>query len=228
MKQLRTPNRATPGWSWLPRAAATVLLAAALVALGVSTGEADEKDEAGQFLAQLTADAIEQLTDSDVPAEERKARFRALFKKNFDLPAIGRFVVGRYWNQASPEAREMFLEAFEDVMVERFVPQFSGYVGTNFRVVMVREVQEEGQYIVSSTISPPGEEDVRIDWRVREKGGEFRVIDVIGEGVSMALTLRSEYASVIKRSGGRLEGLTVLLRERAQQDAGLADAAEKD
>lgn len=214
-----------PILGWLRHAAAAALMAAGLAGLGGLPAGADESDEAGAFLSNLTSDAIEQLTDAAVAAEERKARFRVLFKANFDLPAIGRFVVGRYWNQASPEAREAFLEAFEAVMVERFVPQFSGYVGTNFRVVLVREAQADGQYVVSSTISPPGEEEVKIDWRVRRTDGGFKVIDVIGEGVSMALTLRSEYASVIKRSGGQLEALTNLLRERAQQDADLAKNA---
>ena len=39
------------------------------------------------------------------------------------------------------------------------------------------------------------------------------VFDVVVEGVSMAITLRSEYSSVIKNQGG-LPGLVVLLRDK--------------
>ncbi|MCZ6745312.1 MAG: ABC transporter substrate-binding protein, partial [Alphaproteobacteria bacterium] len=45
---------------------------------------------------------------------------------------------------------------------------------------------------------------------------QFRVLDVVAEGVSMVLTLRSEYASVIKRSGGRVEGLVAQLHENIE------------
>jgi phospholipid transport system substrate-binding protein len=214
-----------PARRLLRRAAGAVGVMALLWFVGTGPTGAAENDEAGAFVSSLTAAAIEQLTDAAVPRDERKARFRTLFKQNFDLPAIGRFVVGRYWRGASAKAQEDFLAAFEDVMVERFVPQFEGYVDTNFQVVLVREAQGKDRFMVSSTITPPGREKVAIDWLVRREDGQFKVLDVIGEGVSMALTLRSEYASVIKRSGGTIDGLTALLRERAEQDAGLAKKA---
>jgi phospholipid transport system substrate-binding protein len=48
---------------------------------------------------------------------------------------------------------------------------------------------------------------------VAHENGQFRVLDVIAEGVSMALTLRSEYVSAIKRSDGGVEGLVAQLDE---------------
>ncbi len=57
-----------------------------------------------------------------------------------------------------------------------------------------------------------------VGWLVEHKNGQFRVLDVVAEGVSMALTLRSEYASVIKRSGGRVEGLVAQLHEHIEAE----------
>ena len=178
------------------------------------------EQEAGSFLGNLTTRAIQDLSDESLPMKERQDRFRGLFRENFDVPAIGRFVLGRYWRRASKDSRADFLTVFEDVMVARFAPQFAGYDGTHFKVGAVRPLQDKGQYIVSTTIKPPESEVLAIDWRVREHGGRFRIIDVIGEGISMALTLRSEYASAIKDNGGRVENLTVMLRERVPGDAG--------
>ncbi|MFQ5774055.1 MAG: phospholipid-binding protein MlaC [Kiloniellaceae bacterium] len=206
-----------------------VLRGIAVVAIAVALGPARSggaepatAERAGAFLSDLTARAIEQLTDGSVAVEERKARFRVLFRDNFDVPAIGRLVLGRYWRGTEEAVREKFLDTFEDVMVERFAPQFAGYGGTRFQIGVVRAVKQKGQYIVSTTITPPGRETVQIDWRVRYKDGKFRVLDVTGQGVSMVLTLRSEYASVLKKFGGRVENLIALLRERIENQAGVA------
>ncbi len=191
------------------------LIASAALSLAAPVAQANQEDQAGAFLLSLTSRAIEQLTNDAVPVEERKARFRILFRDNFDIPAIGRFVLGRYGRGASPEALDSFLTTFEDVMVERFAPQFAGYGDTRFRVGTVHQVDDRNQYIVSSAITPPGKEtEVQIDWRLLNRDGNFKVLDIVGEGVSMALTLRAEYGSVLKSSGGKVEDLIELLRER--------------
>jgi len=190
------------------------VVGALLLAGGARPGRADQTTDVSAFLMSLTDRAIAELTDSSVPVDERKNRFRTLFKDNFDIPAIGRFVLGRYWNAADEPARQEFLTVFEDVMVERFAPQFTGYAGASFQIGSIREVNEDNQIMVSSTVAPPNAEVVQVDWRVRNDGGRFRVLDVTGQGVSMALTLRSEYASVIKNSGGRIDSLIALLRDR--------------
>jgi phospholipid transport system substrate-binding protein len=178
------------------------------------------EQEAGSFLGNLTTRAIQDLSDESLPMKERQDRFRGLFRENFDVPAIGRFVLGRYWRRANKDSRADFLMVFEEVMVARFAPKFAGYGETRFDVGVVRPLQDKGQYIVSTTIRPPESEVLAIDWRVREHGGRFKVIDVIGEGVSMALTLRSEYSSAIRDLGGKVENLTAMLRERALSGEG--------
>lgn len=200
------------------------LLAGSLLFRPTAPAWAGPADEAGPFLLTLTTRAIEQLTNDSVPVEERKARFRTLFRDNFDVPKIGRFVLGRYGRGTPEPVMERFLATFEDVMVERFAPQFAGYGDTRFRVATVRQVEERDQYIVSSAISPPkSEADVNIDWRLNHENGKFMVLDIVGEGVSMALTLRAEYGSVLKTSGGKVERLIVLLRERMGSQSAAAN-----
>ena len=72
-----------------------LLVAAALSGLSTQSW-ANSEEEAGAFLLSLTTRSIEKLTDTSIPVEERKARFRQLFRDNFDISAIGRFVLGRY------------------------------------------------------------------------------------------------------------------------------------
>ena len=210
----RSPSKFPPTRRALLHCLCAGLLGAFVLAAQPAPSRADQAADAAGFLVSLTDRAIGELADASVPVDERKMRFRKLFKESFDIPAIGRFVLGRYWRSASGEAQNEFLTVFEDVMVERFGPEFEGYAGTKFQIGAIREVQEDNQLMVSSTIAPPNSEVLQVDWRLRNDGGRFMVLDVVAQGVSMALTLRSEYATVLKNSSGKIDALIALLRQR--------------
>ena len=199
------------------RRLAVALLGVALLAASPGGSRADDAGAAAAFLASLTDQFIEQLTDASLPVMERERSFRSLFRANFDIPAIGRFVLGRYWRKARPEVRKDFLFAFEEIMAQGFASMFAGYADTKFEVASVQALKRAGQFKVSSRIAPTKDEVYLVDWLVEHRSGQFRVLDIVVEGVSMALTLRSEYASVIKRSGGRVEGLVAQLHERIEK-----------
>ncbi len=55
----------------------------------------------------------------------------------------------------------------------------------------------------------------KVNYRIRKDGDDFKVVDIVAEGVSLALTLRQEYAAVIERSNGKVEGLIERLRSSA-------------
>ncbi len=65
---------------------------------------------------------------------------------------------------------------------------------------------------MTTEVRGPGTPSVRVDWRVRGDAGTYKVVDIIIEGASMVITQRDEFASVIRRSGGNLQGLLARLR----------------
>lgn len=194
-------------------------LLAVILPLGSLAGAA-QADTAGAeaFLEQLNLTVERDLTDDSVGEAERERRFREMFNQNFDLPTIGRFVTGRYWRRAPDEDRSAFLQVFEDAMVQRFLPLFLSYEREQFVVVRSRQdARRERLVVVSSVIKRPEREDLSVDWRIVQNGG-FKIVDILAEGVSMAIALRSEYVSVIRLNSGQLSALTEQLR--AKVDAG--------
>ena len=78
------------------------------------------------------------------------------------------------------------------------------------------KVVSDQDALVSSRILSNGEPPLQVDWRLRERDGAAPVtIDLIVEGVSLIVTLRSEFGSVIERQG--FDGLLVELRQRITQ-----------
>jgi phospholipid transport system substrate-binding protein len=176
--------------------------------------------QAADFLANLQEKAASRLGDASVSEKEKEDHFRKLFNENFDLPTIGRFVIGRYWRAASEADQKAFLAVFEDAMVQRFLPLLAEYSSERFQIGTVTPVSATArEALTDSRIDRTEGEPYRVSWRVRENNGDFKILDIVGEGVSMAITLRSEYGSVLKSNGGQLPPLTEALREKVERGA---------
>ncbi|WP_299626461.1 phospholipid-binding protein MlaC [Pelagibius sp.] len=171
--------------------------------------------QAAQFLSDLQERAAAELSDGSISDDVKEERFRSLFNQSFDVPAIGRFVLGRYWRGASPQDRDAFLNVFEDVIVQRFLPLLTENTDRRFVIGTITPIKDRDDMAFINSQVPRAEgEPYKVSWRVREKEGRFKILDIRAEGVSMAQTLRSEYGTVIKRNGGKLNALTEALREK--------------
>lgn len=164
------------------------------------------------LVANLANQAIPVLTRSDLPEAQREAKFRQLLHEGFDMNQIARLVLGRYWNQATPEERAEFTKLLENYLVQLYGDRFIGYRNVTFQIQGSRDAG--GDVIVNSVLLRPDGPPVALDWRVASAGGRSFVTDLVVEGVSMVITQRSEFASVINQRGGRVEGLLQLLRQR--------------
>ena len=195
-----------------------VLVGLAVLALGLAAPVARAADaypqEAASFVSSLGADAIQTITQPNLSEGERISRFRTLFVKGFDIPAIARFVLGRYWRTASPEQQQEFMRLFENMVVQTYAQRFRDYSGQQLKVTGARE-EGDGRAIVSSQIvQPSGGQPVRIDWRVAKGQGGDKIYDVIVEGVSMSVTEQQDFGSVIQRQGNGVDGLMAQLRDK--------------
>jgi phospholipid transport system substrate-binding protein len=168
--------------------------------------------DANVFMNELWNRAVEVLSKK-APLTERLARFRQLFHADFDGPGIARFVLGRYWRSASEEEQQEYLKLFENYVVFVYGTRLSNFGGETFKVRGSR-TDENGTIVSTDIISPSGEAPIKVDWRLVEGNGAFKVNDVIIEGISMMVTQRSEFASVIQRHGGQVAGLLALMREK--------------
>ena len=93
----------------------SVLIAAFLFVAGAHAPAAPAAAAAdpAAMISNLGSRAL-QVLGKDATQAQRVARFRELLRQDFDVPGIGRFVLGRYWNQATEEQRAEFVKLFED------------------------------------------------------------------------------------------------------------------
>lgn len=196
----------------------TLTTLAMLAILGVgamSTGHANDS-KAQAFVETLSDEALA-LVKTERPEADQRADFAKLLDTYFDMRGIAQFLVGRYWRSASEAERNAYYEAFRDSIVTTYTRRFGDYSGQEMEVTGSRE---DGRFILVSSkiVSPDGTgQPVNVDWRVLEQdGGTFKVVDVVIEGVSMSVTQRQEYTSVIQNKGGKLSALTEALNRTSR------------
>jgi phospholipid transport system substrate-binding protein len=146
--------------------------------------------------------------------ERNVQRFQELLYLGFDVPYIARFVLGRYWNAATADQREEYERLFTRMILKIYADRFSLYAGETLKVVGSRQ-DSSVDAIVSSQIVRPSGPPINVDWRVRDRNGEYKIIDVVVEGISMGVVQRDEFSSVIQRGGGNIDALLTVLRRRA-------------
>ena len=195
----------------------TILFAVALAFAATPASADDANPAASAFMQSLGSKAIGELTNPAVPQAERQARFRALLDEHFDVLAIAKFTLGRYWRSATDAQRTEFSKLFEDFIVQSYSTRFSEYHGESFQVAG-SSTDESGVTVVHSKIDMPSSEDIRVDGHLRPRDSSFAIVDIVVEGVSMAVTQRSEFASVIQSRGG-VAGLLDALRDKNAQSA---------
>ncbi|MDA0261708.1 MAG: ABC transporter substrate-binding protein [Proteobacteria bacterium] len=171
---------------------------------------------AASFIHQLASNALAALRQPNLSMAQREEIVRKLLRNGFDVAFIGRFVLGRYWRQADAEQKSDYQRVFGEFLVKSYASRLGGYAGEMFGVSGVQPAGEKDT-LVLTVINRPSGPPLKAAWRVRSINGQPRIIDVMVEGVSMVVTQRSEFASVIQRNG--LNGLLEALRAKSSRSS---------
>ncbi len=173
----------------------------------------DAKGQKAQdFISSMGQKAVSFLGNSNLSKAQKQKEFRNLLKTSFDMAYIGRFALGRHWRSTTAEEQAEYQTLFENMIVGVYSSRFGEYQGEKFSIDGSR-VDGKKDILVHSSIIANGGSKIKVDWRVRERNGAMKVIDVVIEGVSMSLTQRSDFSSVIQRGGGKIDSLLKHLRK---------------
>ena len=185
----------------------TSLVVSLFFALTVVTPAHAVDDPGASVILDFADTGIKDVLNAEIEPQEQLTRWNDLFVGFFDIPTISRFVAGRHWRRASNEDREAFVDVFRQYIVYTWYRRFDLYTGQTLEVLETAPDGENG-VVVTTSMEAGGNQAFEIQWRLRNRDDGMKIVDIIVEGVSMALTYRQEYASVIKRTGGGIPGLT--------------------
>jgi len=193
----------------LPRRAALVATLAACL-LPRPARAAAAVPEAEAFIARLGERVAAVRRERDETA--RRRQLGALLDEAADVPLMGRLVLGRHWRATDEAQRRAYLDLFRAYCLDGLTARLGGLTGDE-RVVVTGSAPAKGEdSMVSTEIihAAPGQPPVKMDWRVRRVRGRHKIIDVVAEGVSLIVTNRTEFDTIVTRGG--IDGLLAQLR----------------
>ena len=130
------------------------------------------------------------------------------------MPWIGRFVLGRNWNAATPQQREDYLNLFQEIIAITYSKRFVDYSGHKIEVTGHRFSKRKYIFVKSKIYNPKNKTaNINVTWRLLPKNLSFKIVDVVIEGVSMGVTQRNEYSTVIQRNNGNVSALIQAMRQ---------------
>ncbi len=199
---------------FIPRSLLVAGLALILVSPWIAPEVQAAPADAKSFVADIGERAIRELTPKDISEAERVKRMRALLAEAFDAKAIGKFVLGIYWRRSTEDQRAEFLKLYKTVVSHSYAGLFKKYSGETFEVIRQVSVAGGGS-IVYGRIKRMNGPPVAVELQVVKHSGTYKAVDFKIEGVSLPLTHRKEYYSILRRNRGSVAGLLNVLREKA-------------
>ena len=181
--------------------------------LSFSSVSADSNAEGSKvFVEKLGKEVIETVSDEKLSDSQRRSNFRNLYLNAFDNFYISRFVLGRYWKRIDKSVKEEFVKTFNDYIVSTYAPKFKGWEG-EFKAVDA--LIEKNFYNVKMDVINKNGPVLKLIWKIYlDKNKNFKILDVNIDGVSMLVTQRAEFMSVIKNNPDGVVGLIKAMKKK--------------
>ena len=178
-----------------------------------SNVSADSNAEGSKiFVEKLGKEVIETVSDEKLSDSQRRSNFRYLYLNAFDNFYISRFVLGRYWKRIDNSVKEEFVKTFNDYIVSTYAPKFKGWQG-EFKAVDA--LIEKNFYNVKMDVINKDGPVLKLIWKIYlDKNKNFKILDVNIDGVSMLVTQRAEFMSVIKNNPDGVIGLIEAMKKK--------------
>jgi phospholipid transport system substrate-binding protein len=189
-----------------------IAAAAALFPLSV---RAQSTDKASAFV-KSTGDRLVAIVNGPGSATTKRAAMTQILDNDVDVDGIGRFCLGRFWRQATPEQQKQYLTLFHQVLVTNITSKLGEYQGVTF--TMGRSKPQDEEVVVSTTVVRPNNPPTAVDWIIANPSSQPRIIDVVAEGTSLRLTQRQDYASYLTHNNNNLDALIGAMKNQVSQN----------
>ncbi|GAB6046748.1 ABC transporter substrate-binding protein [Methyloparacoccus murrellii] len=183
--------------------------------LTLSRAAADEHLAAPQRVIQETADQLQvSLQKPEYKADFKKATALVdqIIYPHVDFDRVSILVLGKHWRSATPEQRERFKREFRMLLVRTYTTAFTEYANWKIRYLPLDEASDK-KALVKTEILQSGGQPVAVNYRMVREGTDWKVYDVLIEGISLLQNYRTSFNDEVEQTGS-LDQLIAHLSER--------------
>jgi phospholipid transport system substrate-binding protein len=163
----------------------------------LSNSYANEEKNIRDFLQNVTDSSLEIIASNTIDESTKEEGLTELFLGSVDTRYVGRYVLGKYWKRLDEDKQKYYLDLYTKFVISSYVPKFREYSGQK---VEIDSVTKDGKgYLVKSRVIREPEENISVGYKVHKNNGKYQIYDIIAEGVSLSITQRSDFSSMISR-----------------------------
>jgi phospholipid transport system substrate-binding protein len=164
---------------------------------------------------RISGEELAAIVQDHVPALERRRRMQAFLDRVVDVDGLARFCLGRFWVRATDAQRAAYTSLYHGVLLNAVLARVGDYGGPQMRTVFGRAELRDEMVLVPTTLERPGQPEAGVTWALRMDGAAPRIIDLIVEGTSLRVTVRSDYAAFLNSHNDSIDALIEALRLQA-------------
>jgi phospholipid transport system substrate-binding protein len=117
----------------------------------------------------------------------------------FDFAEMSKSSLGPHWKAQTPVKQQEFVKIFEQLLFDTYLDRADTYTCANEKILYDNETVEGSSALVKTRVTGYKEKDIAIDYRLRLKEGEWKVYDVIVEGISLVNNYRQQFNAILTK-----------------------------
>jgi phospholipid transport system substrate-binding protein len=190
-----------------------VAAAFAVLFVGLFAGPVQAEGDAKATIQSFDNALIDVMKNAEkLGFKGRYDKLEPVVEKSYDLPLMARISVGPQWASLSPDDQSKIIEAFKKLSVGTYASRFDGYGGEQFQITGDSPLTG-GDAKVDTKLTRPHDDPVELDYRLRQTGGDWKIIDVFLSGtISQLANYRSEFSATLRDKGA--DGLVRLIDDK--------------
>jgi phospholipid transport system substrate-binding protein len=192
----------------------------ALLALTLAAATPAAAQAPSQVVDGLASQVIAVLKNGQLDSQQKRTEVETIVYAAIDFTTLSKLVLARNWPKFSAEQRTAFEQEFKQHLSMTYGRNVDNYKNEKVQILGERPESRGDVTVQSKIVRGGGSEDVVVDYRLRQRDGHWKIIDVIVEGVSLVSNFRSQFQDIVANGGP--DRLLALLREKNVSGESLA------
>ena len=170
-------------------------------------------DESSDWLRKQIDTILDAYKDTSFSKVDRFNHIEDSINNNFAGAGIAKFVAGSAWSPASKQTKKEYVQLFKKHLALNISSIMQGYSDQEYKLINSKYDEKNKVSMIDMKIySDTG--NLLVTWRVKKSKNNYFVIDLIVADISLVVTKRSEFNSMLKKVGGKLIELNDILRSQ--------------
>lgn len=200
----------------IKRASRYILLA--FIAVYSFAAQADQASGASDYISNIASKVIEIVKDKTISKEQKTDQLYAMLNKDFDLTWMSKFVIGKNYRSLSQDQKNQYQATYSKFFLYSYLPNLMKYSDESFHINKYYESDANSFTVETSILRTNGQPPISINYQVNYKDNQYKVIDIVVEGISAIMSQRSEFSSSVQQLGFDQFLLELKAKEKSLED----------